>query len=90
MNFQATALIELVGKKSPTKKYQNFIIRLLNCIRDARSKEAVSNHEKIYLLNQIKERDEAIDSLIKKNLILTSWKEEHENSNKRPRLDIKI
>lgn len=90
MNFQAKNLMELVGKKSPTDRYKKFIIRLLNCLRDARSIQAIRNREIAYLLNQIKERDVAIDSLRRKNSLLMTWKKEHEKNLESPKLDVLV
>lgn len=90
MNFQAKNLMELVGKKSPTDRYKKFIIRLLNCLRDARSTQAISNKEIAFLLNKIKERDEVIDSLRRKNLLLMTWKKEHEKNLKSPKVDVLV
>lgn len=78
MNFQATKLMYLVGKKKPTSRYRILIIKLLNCLRDYRASYAISNSEKVYLLKQIKERDTMIDTLIKKNTALMEWKHKHE------------
>lgn len=71
MNFQAQSLMALVGKKPC--RYRRRIAKLLNLIRDLKATTSLLRSEKTYLLKQIRERDEMIESLHKKNLALTEW-----------------
>lgn len=83
MNFQAQNLMELVGNKKPTTRRNQFIVRLLNCIRALRSIESINKKQIRYLIEQLKERDKLINELTERNIQLANWKISQERTSRR-------